>query len=764
MTGFSSGTSFLTALVCPLIAATVAAGTGFKEAFPNSRGDPRRPRYTACAPGRFGPDCSGLCQCDLNNSDCDDGPTGFGGCECALGHEKQCGLDPPPSYEQLQQRLLPFLAGVNLTSQTIDDVRVDSLTFRRVRQVYNATVSRVRPVPFRARNLELCAYDRYTAKDLELELPTTAEETKQFNNIFSGRLPLPGSKPFAHAYGGHQFGNWAGQLGDGRAISIGNRLGYEISLKGAGRTPYSRRGDGRAVLRSLSREFLAGAHLRALGVPAVAALALIGADLKNGLASGDFIVRDEYYTGFPQYVRSGILVRASPSFIRFGSLQLARKRQGWSGLVQLARHVLRVLRKLELQGDPSWHSYFKADGGMNSVKAQFKPKQVHAQCFFAPVPKSCSSKADSANGKDVLSCLLLRTSERIAALVAAWQSVGLAHGVMNTDNLSALGLTIDLNVFGWIGDFRAANKFVPNYIDDDARYAFGNQKSIALWNLYRLVETFAGFKTYVADREDEDGEKMRSVYKEEEERFNGGGKTKDAERRSDAFLPKKIGRRIVKDVYSSRFDQCFNARMRWRLGLTFPSPLSAKVISLFMDWMKEAGADYHLAFRSLAEFDHQSTNQEGAIGSMAKFITQASTMLGASVEPKGDMSIDVDFMMRGHADLLKTFLITLRKAVLQEQPDGIERDEWWKAWQHHVRSANPRYIMRTRTMQKIGTATEKGEQEIIREAWETLSSPFLLKAGRQEFFSANRGNGISKDLASIPDPEDGLLQTSCGGQ
>jgi uncharacterized protein YdiU (UPF0061 family) len=758
-------------------------------------GRPRR--YTACAPGRFGGDCSGACACDLSAFDCDDGPDGDGSCECALGMETLCRLlvlnctttelgkrrsrssapcgrlpKYPETYsEALRDALPPFLASFELDARTLQEMRVDPLTFRRVRQVYNATVSRVRPKAFRAPGLELCALDRAVARELELDMPQPATDgdVRAFNDVFSGRVLLSGSRPFAHAYGGHQFGRWAGQLGDGRAISLGNRLSrWEISLKGAGKTPYSRRGDGRAVLRSLSREYLAGSHLRALGVPSVVALALIGADARNGADAGDYIVRDEYYVGRPELTRSGVLVRVAPSFVRFGSLQLARTRQGRAGLVHLARHVLRVLRVEEEEGDASWRAHFDPA----PMAAVFRPASALQDCFFAPAKAtpSCSHHNVAADGAgtDVLACLLLRISERLAALVAAWQSVGLAHGVMNTDNLSALGLTIDLNVFGWIGAFRDADRFVPNFIDENARYAFGKQKRIALWNLNRLADAFAGVKQYVADDDgrdmrSEEARRLRAVHAEEEKE----------EKEGLSFLPLDTARQIVQDAFQPRFDVCFDARLRWRMGLPSDSALNRDIVQSWMAWMRESNADYHLASRALAEFD----GDESSIASMAAFLVQASvadvpadggdTM--AEVDANGNAKLNMAAAAAAAAAAAETFLEDFRQALRVEM--SAKSVATWEAWQHHVRSVVPRFVMRTSALRKIGEATEDGHSEVLREAWLFLAAkPFLSEAGRSAFLNAGTSTAMSSgksallDLAALPGPRERFLQTSCGGQ
>jgi uncharacterized protein YdiU (UPF0061 family) len=253
--------------------------------------------------------------------------------------------------------------------------------------------------------------------------------------VLSGNALWPGMVPYAANYGGHQFGNWAGQLGDGRAIVLGELLApegkrYELQLKGAGRTPYSRRADGRAVLRSSIREFLCSEAMHHLGVPTTRALSLV--------ATGDKVIRDMFYDGHPEAEPGAIVCRVAPSFLRFGNFELCTSRGDVGLLKQLADYTLKHFFP-EL-GEPSKETY---------------------SAFFREVAR------------------------RTARLIAHWQAVGFVHGVMNTDNMSILGLTIDYGPYGWVDNFDPG--WTPNTTDADMRrYRFGNQPAIGLWNVERL--------------------------------------------------------------------------------------------------------------------------------------------------------------------------------------------------------------------------------------------------------------------------------------
>ncbi|RKH10668.1 YdiU family protein [Corallococcus sp. CA053C] len=317
------------------------------------------------------------------------------------------------------------------TSRFLDATPGDPLSDTRSRQVHGALWSRVQPTPVSAPRL--VALSPEVARMLGLD--EAALRSEAWVRVLSGNALEPGMVPYAANYGGHQFGQWAGQLGDGRAIGLGElrapdgRL-YELQLKGAGRTPYSRRADGRAVLRSSIREFLCSEAMHHLGVPTTRALSLV--------ATGDAVVRDMFYDGHPQEEPGAIVCRVAPTFLRFGNFELCTSRGDMALLKQLADYTLTQFF-LEL-GAPSKDTY---------------------AAFFSEVAR------------------------RTAKLIAHWQAVGFVHGVMNTDNMSILGLTIDYGPYGWVDDFDP--DWTPNTTDaEHGRYRFGNQPAIGMWNIERL--------------------------------------------------------------------------------------------------------------------------------------------------------------------------------------------------------------------------------------------------------------------------------------
>jgi uncharacterized protein YdiU (UPF0061 family) len=312
----------------------------------------------------------------------------------------------------------------------------DAGSGRGVRQVHGALWSAVLPEPVAVPRV--LAHSREMAARLGFSDADVA--SPEFAQVFAGNALLPGMQPFAANYGGHQFGHWAGQLGDGRAISLGEVVDaggarWELQLKGAGRTPYSRGADGRAVLRSSIREFLCSEAMHHLGVPTTRALSLAG--------TGETVVRDMFYDGHPRAEPGAIVCRAAPSFIRFGSFELPYARQDLPLLRRLADFCIR-------RDFPHLHGSGEA---------------LYAEWFA----EAC---------------------ERTAAMVAHWMRVGFVHGVMNTDNMSILGLTMDYGPYGWIDDYDP--DWTPNTTDAGGRrYRFGWQPKIAHWNLLRLAHALS---------------------------------------------------------------------------------------------------------------------------------------------------------------------------------------------------------------------------------------------------------------------------------
>ena len=329
------------------------------------------------------------------------------------------------------RNLIDALVEARLVAQ----LPADPLVVNQPRAVTDALFSRVQPTPVAAP--QLLAWSNELAESLGLLQPTeTTPLGRRSLAILAGNATAAGVSTVATRYGGHQFGNWAGQLGDGRAILIGECVSaagerWELQLKGAGPTPYSRFADGRAVLRSSLREYVCSEAMHALGVPSTRALSL--------LATGESVVRDMFYDGRPAAEPGAIVCRAAPSFLRFGHFEILAASDELALLRQLVEHTIR-------------HHFPHLD----------------------------------AEAPDSVIRWFEEVCERTALLIAHWMRVGFIHGVMNTDNLSILGLTIDYGPYGWLEGYDP--RFTPNTTDAEGRrYAYGQQPQVALWNLARLA-------------------------------------------------------------------------------------------------------------------------------------------------------------------------------------------------------------------------------------------------------------------------------------
>lgn len=340
----------------------------------------------------------------------------------------------PSCDEQSVSHLIHDITQMNVSSKNImDKLPVDEVNGNFVRTVRNCIFSKSTPTPLRG-PLRLAALSKDVVEGI-LNVALSAAQTDEFLQYASGGRVLPGSVPLAHRYGGHQFGYWAGQLGDGRAHLLGqyidrNREIWELQLKGSGKTPYSRSGDGRAVIRSSVREFLCSEAMHFLRVPTSRAASLIVSD--------EPVLRDQFYNGNVKTERGAVVLRVAKSWLRIGSLEILSQ----SKEIDLLRKLLD----------------FVIDEHFPSISSHHPDKYL---LFYSTVVNET------------------------AHLIAQWLSVGFAHGVCNTDNFSLLSITIDYGPFGFMESYNP--DFVPNTSDDEGRYRIGAQASVGQYNLQKLL-------------------------------------------------------------------------------------------------------------------------------------------------------------------------------------------------------------------------------------------------------------------------------------
>jgi len=324
------------------------------------------------------------------------------------------------------------LLSLKFDNRFTDHLAADPIRENSPRQVHAACYSYVNPTTVSSPSL--VAYSHELAAQLGLSSDDCSSDL--FTEVFAGNTLLAGMSPYAQCYGGHQFGNWAGQLGDGRAINLGEVTTESsehlcLQLKGSGLTPYSRTADGLAVLRSSVREFICSEAMFHLGVPTTRALSLV--------TTGEKVTRDMFYDGRYKQEPGAVVCRVAPSFLRFGSFEIFTARDDIANLKSLVDFTIRT--EFPHLGEPSVDVYLK---------------------WFAEV------------------------CERTQTMIVHWMRVGFVHGVMNTDNMSILGLTIDYGPYGWLEDYDP--NWTPNTTDATTkRYRFSQQSNIAQWNCFQLA-------------------------------------------------------------------------------------------------------------------------------------------------------------------------------------------------------------------------------------------------------------------------------------
>jgi uncharacterized protein YdiU (UPF0061 family) len=490
----------------------------------------------------------------------------------------------------------------------------------RPRAVFGAAYTRTEPTAVRAPKL-LALSEGLAA---ELGLTRSELESPSWLTVFAGNGVLPGMKPYAACYGGHQFGNWAGQLGDGRALTLGELVvgerRQELQLKGAGPTPYSRTADGRAVLRSSVREFLCSEAMHHLGVPTTRALALV--------TTGEQIIRDMLYDGNPAPEPGAIVTRVAPSFLRFGNFELPAQRRDQALLRKLADHTI-----------------------------------TH---HFPEIAAPGSDLGPTQYGQ-----WLNEVARRTARMVAHWMRVGFVHGVMNTDNMSVLGLTIDYGPYGWLENYDP--NWTPNTTDAQGRrYRFGNQPRIAAWNVDRLAQSL------------------------------------------QSLLPQTAREECV-EVYGATFESEYRGILAAKLGLEAIDPdegsADDRLVQELFVLLQDLGLDMTLFFRQLADVPVSAS----ALADASE-LSVFAWFGDAFYEAPSAQSLSELF----------TWLRSWAERVRQDSlPDELRRSR--------MNSHNPKYVLRNWLAQQAIDAAAVGDTSEIARLLEVLSSPYAEQANAEKY-------------------------------
>jgi len=455
-----------------------------------------------------------------------------------------------------------------------------------------------------------------------LGISPQAQRTQGFLDVVSGTAPLSGGDTLAAVYSGHQFGVWAGQLGDGRAHLLGEIVGpsgnWELQLKGAGMTPYSRMGDGRAVLRSSVREYLASQAMHGLGVATTRALSLVSAD--------DPVMRETVET-------AAVVARVAPSFVRFGSFEhwASRKRPD-------------LVRKL----------------------ADYTIERFYPECLAVSTGVSVSAHLRYVK-------LLESVVKRTAQLMASWQVVGFCHGVMNTDNMSILGLTLDYGPYGFMDGFDA--RHICNHTDTNGRYAWHAQPAVAHWNLYQLANSLF------------------------------------------SIVPDAEALRGALDQFEPTFLLAMQTRMSQKLGLSTWQTGDEALIDDLWSLMQASHADFSLTFRQLAYAPGLTKAEAGQVAhDLGGTVGDGS----GALKPFSDLFID--------REAAQAWLVRYRDRVALETVTWQERVALMLA-------VNPLYVLRNYLAQQVIEETQRGDFSELNNMMALLASPFAAQKGMERYAS-----------------------------
>ncbi|XP_054633781.1 selenoprotein O1 isoform X2 [Dunckerocampus dactyliophorus] len=588
-----------------------------------------------------------------------------------------------------------------------------------VRQVKGACFSRVMPQPLTKPRFVAVSHGALALLGLNgdevIDDPIGAD-------YLSGSKVMPGSEPAAHCYCGHQFGQFAGQLGDGAACYLGevrvppnqdprllqeNPSGrWEIQVKGAGLTPYSRQADGRKVLRSSIREFLCSEAMHFLGVPTTRAGSVVTSDSR--------VIRDVYYSGHPRHERCSVVLRIAPTFIRFGSFEIFKQADEFTGR----------------QG-PSY--------GHDELRGQMLDYVI--EMFYPEIQQQHSDRVE----RNV--SFFREVMRRTARLVAQWQCVGFCHGVLNTDNMSILGLTLDYGPYGFMDRFDP--EFICNASDNSGRYSYQAQPAICRWNLIKLAEAL------------------------------------------DPELPPDRAKAIMEE-YLDVYNYVYLDNMRKKLGLLQKQePEDEILITELMQTMHNTGADFTNTFRSLSQIswptEAGSDTEEDLVKKAAKLLLEQCASLEelkAANKPTMDprelamllsMAQSNPALFQMISDRMTIARQLDRLSKLKELMETSEEElktkqtEEWTRWitrymkrlvqeleghsdvqavqEERVRvmdATNPRVVLRNYIAQNAIEAAENGDFSEVQRVLKVLEKPFSCQPGLEAPAWVGQGGAIQQ--------------------
>ncbi|MBM3963931.1 MAG: YdiU family protein [Planctomycetes bacterium] len=529
----------------------------------------------------------------------------------------------------------PHSAGTDPKVPFPPDTTASELSPIESRQVFGACYSWATPKP--PSQPKLLAYSKEVAERLGMD--DAFIHSDAFRLAFSGHTLLPGMQPFAMCYGGHQFGHWAGQLGDGRAINLGEIVNahgerWMLQLKGSGPTPYSRRADGFAVLRSSLREFLCSEAMHHLGVPTTRALSLI--------QTGDWVVRDMFYDGRPRLEPGAIICRVAPTFVRFGNFEIFAARKDIANLRKIVDYVIRVDYPNLIENTPN----------------RAAPKtELNAEIYAAWFEEIC---------------------RRTATMIVHWMRVGFVHGVMNTDNMSILGLTIDYGPYGWLEDYDPS--WTPNTTDfEGRRYCYGQQPQIAYWNLAQLANAIA------------------PLFTESE--------------------PLQVGLHAYMNQLQSDWNQC----MANKLGLAAFKPGDQSVAGdeslceAFFDLLKAAEIDMTLFYRLLADYPLEAVGNQSTEERVATVREHFAPAMYRDADQGPAWSVQCARWLVSYAE----------RIVTEKISDSLRRDR--------MNRVNPKVVLRNYLAQIAIDAAEAGDNSELLALHDALRRPYDDQPGKERF-------------------------------